>query len=164
MGEDQAATALARNALRDVAELDRFTAARRQLTDHPANLVEGFADLFDAGLLIVAEVYHLLMLHAENIIVKDMERKIKRCVETAQRNLSDDAAIAAIRRLGYDPLVALQTIACLVEAHLQAKNLAPSTFGREALGASDFVFRLRRGRRCSFPLVARVLEHIHASP
>jgi hypothetical protein len=47
-----------------------------------------------------------------------------------------------------------------IERHMQAKKMAPTRFGRDAVGDPQFVFQLRQGREPRARTVQRVLDYL----
>lgn len=47
-----------------------------------------------------------------------------------------------------------------IERHMQRTKMAPTRFGREALGDPQFVFQLRHGREPRSKTVQRVLDYL----
>lgn len=50
-----------------------------------------------------------------------------------------------------------------VEKYIRSQHIAPTRFGREAVGDPRFVFDLRRGREPRPTTVARVVEFLEAA-
>jgi 2,4-dienoyl-CoA reductase-like NADH-dependent reductase (Old Yellow Enzyme family) len=48
-----------------------------------------------------------------------------------------------------------------VEEHIKRHRMAPSRFGREAVGDPKFVFDLRDGREVRSRTARRVLDYLH---
>ncbi len=47
-----------------------------------------------------------------------------------------------------------------IEKHLKARRIAPTRFGRDAVGDPKFVFQLRDGREPRSRTVSRVLRYL----
>ena len=50
-----------------------------------------------------------------------------------------------------------------IERHMQTKKMAPTRFGRDAVGDPQFVFQLRQGREPRARTVQRVLDYLDLS-